>query len=121
MTSQTRVIDKLARYLPLGATVIGMVVIFGSIVFIFETDYGRIAGASGGMLVLLAAIWYAANPVIKNRRRYHLLRTEFNKFKTLVSDPNRAGVDGLPDEIDKTRSAMHTSIDRMVDVAGKAS
>ena len=119
MTSQTRVIDKLARYLPLGATVIGMVVIFGSIVFIFETDYGRIAGASGGMLVLLAAIWYAANPVIKNRRRYHLLRTEFNKFKILVSDLNRAGVDGLPDEIDKTRSAMHTSIDRMVEAAGK--
>ena len=121
MTSRARVIDKVARYLPLGVTVVGMVMIFGSIVFIFETDYGRIAGASGGMLVLLAAIWYAANPVIKNRRRYHLLRTEFNKFKILVGDLNRAGVDGLPNEIDKTRSAMQTSIDRMVEAAGKTS
>ena len=119
MTSQTASIHKIAKYLPTGAAVAGMIMIFASIVFFFETDYGRIAGASAGILVLLAAIWYAAHPIPRHQRRFKPLRTEFNNFKRLVGELSRAGVDGMPEEIDRTHSAMHESIDRMVEAAGK--
>ncbi len=103
----------------MAAAVVGMTMILGSIVLFFETDYGRIAGVSGGMLTLLGAVWYAANPFLKNRRRYLPLRAEVNKFIKLVSELHSAAVNGLPEEIERTRSAMHESIERMVAAAGK--
>ncbi len=119
MASKTRLTQKVARYLPTAAAVVGMTMILGSIVFFFETDYGRIAGVVTGMLVLEAAIWYAANPYFKNTRRYLPLRAETEAFIKLVSELNSATVNGLPEEIERTRSAMRESIERMVAAAGK--
>ncbi len=119
MTSEATLTQKLMRYQPMGAAVAGMTVILGSIVFFFETDYGRIAGATGGMLMLLGAVWYAANPFLKNRRRYVPLRAEVKKFIKLVSELHSAVVNALPEEIERTRSAMRESIERMVAAAGK--
>ncbi len=121
MASEATLIRKVGRYLPTAAAVVGMTMILGSIVFLFETDYGRIAGVVGGMLMLEAAIWYAANPFLKNQRRYLPLRAEVEKFIKLVSELNsaRAAVNGLPEKIERTRSAMHESIERMVAAAGK--
>ncbi len=119
MTNETTLMRKAVRYLPTAAAVVGMTVILGSIVFFFETDYGRIAGVVGGMLVLEAAIWYAANPFLKNQRRYLPLRAETEAFIKLVSELNSAAVNGLPEEIERTKSAMRESIERMVAAAGK--
>ncbi len=119
MTSEATLMRKVVRYLPTAAAVAAMIVIFGSIVFFFETDYWRIAGVTGGMLMLLGAVWYAANPFLKNRRRYLPLRAEVNKFIKLVSELHSAAVNGLPEEIERTRSAMHESIERMVAAAGR--
>ncbi len=66
MTRQATRMHTLVRYLPVAAAVVGMTMILGSIVFFFETDYGRIAGVASGMLMLLGAVWYAANPFFKN-------------------------------------------------------
>ncbi len=52
-------------------------------------------------------------------RRYLPLRAEVNKFIKLVSKLNSAAVDGLPEEIGRTRSAMRESIERMVAAASK--
>ncbi len=119
MTSEATLIRKVLRYLPTAAAAAGMIVIFGSIVFFFETDYGRIAGVTGGMLMLLGAVWYAANPFFKNRRRYLRLRTEVNQFIDLVRELHIEAVNGQPEEIERTRSAMHESIERMVAAVGK--
>ncbi len=119
MRSEATLTQKVVRYLPVAAAVAGMTMILGSIVFFFETDYGRIAGVVAGMLMLEAAIWYAANPYLKNTRRYLPLRAEVNKFIKLVSELHSAAVDGLPEEIERTRSAMHEAIERMVAAAGK--
>ena len=104
----------------MGAAVAGMIVILGSIVFFFETDYWRIIGAAGGMLLLLAAIWYAANPFLKNQRRYLPLRREVDKFIKLASRLNSAVVEGRPEQVEQIRSAMHEAIDSIVEAAGKA-
>ena len=108
MRNEMTLIRKVIRYMPMAAAVVGMTMTLGSIAFFFETDYGRIAGVTGGMLMLLAAIWYAANPFLKNQRRYLLLRAEVNKFHQVVSELSSAAVNGLPEEIE-----------RMVAAAGK--
>ncbi len=119
MTSEATLTQKVMRYLPMATAVAGMTVILGSIVFFFETDYGRIAGVTGGMLTLLGAVWYAANPFLKSRRRYLPLRAEVDKLIQLVRELNTAAVNGLPEEIERTKSAMRESIERMVAAAGK--
>ncbi len=119
MTNETTWMRKVVRYLPVAAAVAGMIMILGSIAFYFETDYRRIGGVTGGMLILLAAIWYAANPFIKNQRRYLPLRAEVEQFSKLVRELNRAATNGVPEEIERTGSAMHECIERMVAAAGK--
>ena len=120
MTNEGTLIRKVMKNLPMGAAVAGMIMILGSIVFFFETDYWRIAGAAGGMLLLLAAIWYAANPFLKNQRRYLPLRREVDKFIKLASQLNSAAVEGRPEQVEQIRSAMHEAIDGIVEAAGKA-
>ena len=119
MTNETTLMRKVGRYLPTAAAMVGTTMTLGSYAFFFATDYGRMAGVTGGMLMLLAAIWYAANPFLKNQRRYLLLRAEVNKFHQVVSELNSGAINGLPEEIERTRSAMHESIERMVAAAGK--
>ncbi len=117
MTNQATLTQQILKRAPMAASVVGMTMILGSIVFFFETDYGRIAGVVGGMLVLEAAIWYAANPFLKNQRRYLPLRAETEAFIKLVSELNSAAVNGLPEEIERTKSAMRESIERRVAAA----
>ena len=120
MTSEATLIRKVVRYLPTAAAAAGMIVIFGSIVFFFETDYGRIAGVTGGMLLLLGAVWYTANPFLKNRRRYRPLRAEVNKFIKLVTALNRAATTPLAgQECEGVKAAMHESVERMAMLADK--
>ena len=119
MTNETTLMRKAVRYLPTAAALVGMTMTLGSMAFLFGTDYGRIAGVIGGMLMMLAAIWWAAHPFLKNQRRYLFLRAEVNKFHQVVSELNSGAVNGLPEKIERTRSAMHESIERMVAAAGK--
>ncbi len=114
MTNEATLIRKVIRYLPMAAAVGGMIMILGSIAFYFETDYGRIGGVTGGMLMLLAAIWYAANPFLKNQRRNLPLRAEVEQSTKLIRELDRAAANRMPEEIERTRSAMHESIERMV-------
>jgi hypothetical protein len=112
-------INKLVRYVPLAASLIGMIVIFGSIVF-FNSDSGRIVGATIGIVVLLGAVWYAANPFYKRTRRYLLLRAETVRFIEMVKELNAAVVRGAPaDEIERKKSEMHNTVDRIGAAAGK--
>jgi hypothetical protein len=113
-------IHKLVRYVPLAASLLGMILIFGSIVFFFESDVGRIVGATIGIVVLLGAVWYAANPFFKRTRRYLLLRTEVVRFIGLVRELNNAVVRGAPaDEIERAKSELHNAVDRIGAAAGR--
>lgn len=119
MTNQATLKQQMVKRAPMAASVVGMIMILGSIVFFFETDNGRIAGVTGGMLMLLGAVWYAANPFFKNRRRYLRLRSEVTQFIDLVRKLHSSTVNGQPEEIERTRSAMHEYVERMVAAAGK--
>jgi hypothetical protein len=120
MNKGASLIHKVVRYVPLAASLLGMILVFGSIVFFFETDFGRIVGATSGIVVLLGAVWYAANPFFKRTRRYLLLRTEVVRFIGLVRELNNAVVRGAPaDEIERAKSELHNAVDRIGAAAGR--
>ena len=112
--------QRVVRYVPFTGSVAGMFLILGSIAFFFPSDQGQILGAAAGILALLGAVWYAAHPFFKSTRRYLLLRAEVAAFIKLVSGLNAAVVNGASgDEIERTRSHLHASVDRIIAAAGR--
>ena len=113
-------IQRFVKYVPLAGSLVGMVLILGSIAFFFDTDAGKVAGATGGILALLGAVWYAANPFFQNTRRYLLLRSEVVRFIGLAREVNAAVVRGASvGEIELAKARLHESVERIVAVAGK--
>lgn len=120
MSNGASTTQRVVRYLPLAGSVIGIVLIIGSVAFFFDTNSGRILGAAGGIVVLLGAVWYASNPFLKNTRRYLHLRSEVVGFTRLVSQLNRAVVKGAPsEEIEQIKVRMRQAVDRIAAAAGK--
>ena len=71
-----------------------------------------IAGA--GILLLEVGIWYAANPVFTNERRYASLRSELDRFIECVRELNKSAADGSEGRFRSIKAAMHESVEAMV-------
>jgi hypothetical protein len=112
--------ERIVKRIPLAGSLIGMVLILGSIVFLTDSDFRRVGGATGGILALLIAVWYSANPFFRNTRRYLLLRAEVVRFIGLARDLNAAVVSGASAaEVERARARLHESVERVVAAAGK--
>lgn len=106
-----RTVNQLA---PLATTVAGIVTII-SIVVLMERDLNAVIMAGVGILLLEVGIWYAANPVFTNERRYKTLRAELDRFIECVRELNKtAGVPGSENRFQNIKAAMHESVDAMV-------
>lgn len=106
--------------LPLTAAVVGMSLVFGAIIlFYFENAQARITATAIGMLVLLVGMWYTAHPFVSNERKYLPLRVECDRFIGLVRKLNGAALTGDSEGLERTRQEMYSSVERMVDLAGK--
>ena len=110
---------KALRHLPFGAAVIGMILIFSSVMFV-DGESSKIAAITAGILVLLVGMWCASYPVYPNERRYLALRAEFGQFIDLVTALNRSATSLLAEqEFAGVKAAMHESVERMAVVADK--
>ncbi len=110
---------KALRHLPFGLAVIGMILIFSSVMFI-DRESSKIAAITAGILVLLVGMWCASYPVYPNERRYLALRAEFGQFIDLVTALNQAAATPLAEqEFKGVKAAMHESVERMAMVADK--
>jgi hypothetical protein len=111
----------LATHLPLVAAVLGMTVVFTSVVFFWvQDDSRRIYAVTVGLFILLLGIWFAANPYIKSSRLYIPLREEVDHFLSLVREMNRTAEAGDPDQrMENIKARMVESVQRMEGVAGK--
>ncbi len=108
---------RVVLYVPLASAIFGMVLVFAAVVAL-TNDYAKIAVASVGLLAFLAGIWYAAHPYFANERRNWALRAEVSAFMKLVRALHRSRHD--PDAaatIERLRSEMHASVDRMADLS----
>jgi len=120
MSNGVSFIQTVARSLPLAGSLLGMVLILGSIALFVDSDYAKVAGAMAGIMALLGAVWYAAHPFLKSTRRYVLLRTEVVRLIDIARGLNVAVTKGASaDDIARTRAELHDAVDRMVAAAGK--
>ncbi len=110
---------RLARSLPLIGMVLGMTVVFASVVLYFEQATTRVVVVSVGMLLLVAGAWFADNPYLKSQRRYLKLRAEVDGFIALARELNAAADPRVSQELKRVNVAMHESVDRMAQLAGK--
>ena len=97
-----------------------MTLVFASAVLYFEHTITRVGVLSVGMLLLAASAWYSDKPYFKNKRRFLRLRAEIDSFIALARALNAAECAQEPQgELDKLNAAMHESVDRMAQLAGK--
>lgn len=110
------------RYIPLVAALVGMVLVLLGVFYFFAVDDGRrLVAVAGGLLMLLAAGWFEANPLFQRGRRFAGLREEVDHFNTLLPELHRAGVYPRDEErIDRLRRQMHRAVDRMAWKAGRS-
>ncbi len=120
MNSKPNFLRRAAKHLPVTAAILGMMLVFASVLLLyFGHPNARIITVSIGMIAFLGGMWYAANPFIKNERRFLKLRAEVDQFIALARDLNRASRAGDGEAGERLKAAMHESVERIGGLAGK--
>ena len=115
MTRKKPLLNQLAVELPLLSAVLGMALIFASVVFfIFAEDSRRIFAVSAGLFFMLLAIWFTANPFIVNTRVNDPLRGEVRSFLALIRKVSAANesTDGEA-QMAEVKAEMLECVDRL--------
>ncbi len=101
-----------------------MGIIFGSVLFGPDSLQLQVLLVLIGVLILEAGVWGLTSTFLPNERRFLSLREEGDHFLGLIRDLNAAAIArGEGEEDDKrfreTRARMHTSVERMAELAGQ--
>ena len=115
----------LRQRLETGLPILGVIVILSAVLFVRELR-GQVAIVVLGMLLLEAGVWKLAHHVLPSERQYLALRSETDRFLTLVRQLNAAALmvkaHDSPthrDAFEDVRQAMHQTVARLCEVAGK--
>lgn len=118
---------RLRRSIETGLPVAGAVIVLAGVLFFADDLYLQLAVVVAGLLLIQAAIWKLANPVLPSERRYNALRSEVDAFILLVRRLNRATLEntGAPTPANRARllqirDEMLESVKRMEQVAGRS-
>ena len=105
----------LASYLPLMMAAVGNVVVVASVVFFYvESDLRRLVAVTFGLGFLTASVWFAANPLIKNSRRFASLRGEVDEFIELVRALQVQVLErARPEDIENIKAELHEAVERI--------
>jgi hypothetical protein len=101
-----------------------MGIIFGSVLFGPRSLQLQVLLVLIGVLILEAGVWGLTSTFLPNERRYLSLREEGDHFLGLIRELNAAALArGESEEDDKlfreTRARMHSSVERMAELAGQ--
>jgi len=110
-------------YVPLITALIGMSLVLSSVFFFLfaQDDQRRLVAVMMGLVLMLAATWFAANPFFRNRRRYLPLRREVENLTTLVPELHEAGLAPRDEErIKQLTDQMYEMVDQMAGKAGQS-
>ena len=115
---------KLRRVLEIALPVLGMGVIFGSVLWGSNSLQLQVLFVLFGILILEAGVWGLASRLLPNERRYLGLRDEGDHFIGLIRDLNAAAVarkkgDEDDGSFQNTLEQMHGSVERMAELAGE--
>ena len=116
---------KLRRAIEVALPLLGMGIIFGSVLFASPNNLQiQVLLVLFGVLILEAGVWGLTRALLPNERRYLALREEGDHFLGLIRVLNDAAIardSGHESDarFRDTRARMHTSVDRMAQVAGQ--
>ncbi len=117
---------SLRRVVELGFPVLGMVIVFGGVLFVSPSNLQlQIIVVLVGVLMLEAGVWGLTSQILPNERTYTALRDEGDHFINLIRNLNTAAVGkesgspGSDQRFDEAKAAMHVSVDRMAELAGE--
>lgn len=116
---------KARRFLTFVVPAIGMALVIGA-VLLGESLAVQLFLVVAGLLLTEAGLWRLADPILPDERKYIALREETEHFTALVRQLNTAALaldsgddSGSRFALDEVQRAMHQSVDRMIDFAGK--
>ena len=112
------------RGMEIGIPLLGMGIIFGSVLFGPNSLQLQVLLVLIGVLILEAGVWGLTSGLLPSERRYLGLREEGDHFLRLIRVLNAAAVardEGQEDDMRfrETQAQMHTSVDRMAELAGQ--
>ena len=115
---------KIRRAIEISMPLLGMGIIFGSVLFGPPSLQLQVFLVLIGVLILEAGVWGLTSGLLPNERRYLALRAEGDHFLGLIRILNQAAVARDKGEENdtrfrNTRAEMHTSVERMGELAGK--
>jgi hypothetical protein len=115
----------LRQRLDTGLSILGVVVILSAVLFVRELR-SQVAIVVLGMLLLEVGVWKLAHYVLPSERQYLALRGETDRFLALVRQLHAAALlvqaQDAPAHrhaFEAVRCAMHQTVERMCEVAGK--
>lgn len=114
------------KVLNAGLPVVGMLVVFGAVLFV-EDRRTLILVVLLGILLIEAGVWKLSNPFLPTERRFNELRLEVDQFMELVRELNAAAMEARESVDDpaawaryrNTLATMHASVERMGRAAGR--
>lgn len=108
-----------------GMPIVGVVVILAAVLFVQELRL-QLAVVVVGLFLVEAGVWNLSQWILPNDRQYIGLRAEGDHFIMLIRRLNEAAVqlkevddDANRRAFEAAREAMHESVDRMAQLAGK--
>ena len=86
-----------------------------SVVFFYvEDDLRRLVAVTFGLGFLTASVWFAANPFVRNSRRFAPLRGEIEEFIDLVRALHTQILErARPEDIESTKAELHEAVERI--------
>ncbi|MFC1660171.1 hypothetical protein ACFL3S_01720 [Gemmatimonadota bacterium] len=121
---------NLRKTVSAGISVLGAVLVFLAILLpSLSVDLGRqIPVVLLGLLLIEAGVWKLTERILPDHRRFHALRAEVDEFMTLMRTLNSRAVelkilgsDESHTAFQQSLEALHGSVDRMAEVAGRES
>ncbi len=124
LTGRRRVKRKIRRGIEIALPILGMGIIFASVLFGPNSLQLQVLLVLTGVLILEAGVWGLTGGILPNERRYLGLREEGDHFLGLIRVLNAAAVardKGVEDDtrFRDARAQMHTSVERMAELAGQ--
>ena len=115
---------KIRQGIEIALPILGMGIIFASVLFGPNSLQLQVLFVLIGVLILEAGVWGLTGGILPNERRYVALREEGDHFLALIRVLNAAAVardEGQEDDarFRETRAQMHTSVERMAELAGQ--
>ncbi len=106
------------RYVALATAIVGVAIVLSSFLFLQDLLWWYITVAVG-LIIALAGFVYGVYPFLTSERQFPALRDEVDGFIELVRQLNAAAISRSSAELERVKSEMVASVERMVELAGK--